>query len=294
MDLLVWRPVQKEPIIWNNFRVEFLHRTVADYLQTETARAKVRAIAGGNFDTRWYVVNALVVALSATRAYTPETPGNNTLRKWRPYWFENILSALSNTDSKHLTAGYSYLAQASEHLLESVATGVATFVAPRVDDAKLALAIFCGLPGYFLWCTSFRDRFVSRDYCLHYLGPARNNFEICDRPEPRMLAAILRRTERSPSAGDKIARGRFHVPGRLPNSDAATAFGLAFTEDIRDLAFSSNKERKDFSAFVEHILLELCAQNRETVRQHLADAQKSWTVGSKSPWSFGVKRLHVH
>lgn len=289
MDLLVWHPTEIGPMIWMNYRVGFLHRTVIEYLHAETVQAKLQEFTGGSFDTCWYSVNALMVALSATRPHTTETDRDGYARETRTSWFKNILLAISNVDSKHLATGYSYLTQAADDVLNTIASRDIKLVATRVDDVKLLLAMFCGLPKYFLWYVDSRGRPLPRDYCLQYLGATESGFEISGRPEPRMLAAILRHTERS--RVDENTHGLFRIRGLLSGSDKAGVFGLVFAKAMRNMTFSSTKERKKFSTFVEYILLEVCSNDRETVRKHLTDAQKTWTVISKWPWAFGGKRV---
>lgn len=289
MDLLVYTMSHNPEItLGEDPDVDYLHRTVADFLRTRGPQELLRSYAGENFDARWYCVNAFVSQiLCLERAESgPSTRDQlfaaHTWRAKAVDYFFDLVTILKGVSSVHDADVEIFFAKISPYILEAATSSDLTnpefkiLIGPKgrmqLDDLPLLLGM--GLEVFPFVKARLQTRAKSLDalYCTQYLS--------CGGVNPYIIALTLRRTA-VPVTADYVAittRNISTLANSLRTMTEARHFSTVIADGMKDIDFPSYQQREYFATFVHCILHWMSGQWWHVTNQSIVDARLSWTV----------------
>lgn len=295
MDLLVYRADPKCLTgIRQDMRVDYLHRTVADFLRRTVPQRMLRSYTGEKFDVAWYCVNARVsqiLLLGRAESEIP-TPHLQALQKNGNPWaiiaqhFLDLTSLMKRISSNHGGDVATFFAMTVPFMLESIKrTRLPEGSIPelfegierqtQIDDLVLLMGM--GLEFFPLVKTMLKERacLLHPQYYAQYLSLRKWSVH--------MLALIIRHTA-VPKLTAGMAPNVDSIASPLDTRAKVIHFGDVFANDMRDIDFISQGERRHFSIFVDEILNSICHHWKDVINHSMADARLSWTVRGENTY----------
>lgn len=275
MDLLVYK---KGPnfgeVPWDDLQVDYLHRTVAEFLQTPLPQELLRSYTGEDFCVPWYCVNALVSQIMYLRHAEDMTKVYDVILDHFIDLTRNLPGVPSVYDAEMVT----YFTNVAPRVIEATSrsSSVPALLKPfeskeRIDDSELFLGILFDVFAFVEKRLKERVTRLPHMYCDQYASAVGGS--------ARMLALLVRHTD--PSCPfmwlPDISENRRDKKEFACVADAE-AFGNQFADGIRNLDFDSRRARYNLSIYVDHIMDLVCSSRKTILNSSIAKARLTWTV----------------
>lgn len=288
MDLLVHSGDQRDASKpWKDLQVDYLHRTVADFLRTPVPQDLLRSYAGDSFDVFWYCVNALRSQILLLEPFDTDPHklsqgaiGKHSRAKPIDYLVDlsRIMRKVSSEHDGDVVAFFARVApymvqllqmQGSHRSISRVLEGIG--VQTQIDDLPLLLGMHLEIFPFVGSRLEQRAGLLAPQYCARYLSSDGDN--------PHMLALILRYTS-VPMVAAPIAM--FGAPRQIQQSSTTSAdashYGTVLADGLKDFNFVTQHERSRFSRFVDDILNYMGVGREDIINSMVAEARLTWTV----------------
>lgn len=218
MDLLVCPPAKKvEGSGWDNPRVEYLHRTVKDFLGSRASQEVLQSYTSGAIDASWYTCNAFLAELLFMYKFADWTSNEHQRRMAQLALFEGCITQMAYTTKINSHYSQRIFECAIDHVdpllvadgeilaFEKARSGSLGPFSPEtdqifstyqqhrlsVDHKYLLMAILVGFKHYAKsYLTDLRDCVDSAPYFLSAFSETKRNPNTCD---PDLFQLIVER-----------------------------------------------------------------------------------------------------
>lgn len=287
MDLLILRPLSTEVALfpWWGYKVEYLHRTVADFLRTQAPQNLLQSYTEGEFDVPWYCANAQFCQFMFLERMIPSVASSTesvgllkAANIMRLQWFHEMAQDMRTTDPERKVVACQCFSDVGPAVILSVTQTKVDDIRPallktfksrvEVDDPLLLLAMFYEVFEYVKLALDRRKTLLSRNYCDQYIAAGCSS--------AHLLAYILRRTESHPPVVHPfltLASKKSYPPKPDPKE-----FMAVLTNGLMNITFATRVELVGFARIVEQVLLLLLGKQQKQAQLCLSDVQSTWEI----------------
>ena len=311
MDLLVCPPAQKvEGFGWDNPRVEYLHRTVEEFLGSRASQEVLRSYTSGAIDASWYTCNASLAELLFMYEFAHWTSAERQRRKAQLALFEHCMTQMAHTAKINSHYSQRIFECAIDHVdpllvtegeilaFEKNRSGsqgpfsaetdriFSTYQQHRlsVDHKYLLMAILVGFKHYAkFYLTDLRDCVDSAPYLLSAFSEAKWNPNTCD---PDLFQLIIERgvcNKHIKTAG-MLFMGCFElIRSELLTGNKSARITKLLLEKTAGMKATMEQLINFQCYFIEEIRVLFMGSDRDMLIEGAQDARMTWTAWESTP-----------